>query len=102
MIGFLLQDPPLKGSELVFLLKYPGFFFLPVLQGEFFFSISKISRGLKNFSYPSKWEAQCRTDPSSFEVTGGFLLAVVQFISLKFLKATEDTWVCYRKNMAFC
>lgn len=74
-----------------FLLNNPGFcFFLPVLGWGLFFSISKISIGLKIFSYPSKWEAQCRTDPSSFEITGDFTLAVVQFINLKFFKAIED------------
>lgn len=74
-----------------FLIKEPRvLFFLPDLGWGLFFSISKISIGLKIFSYPSKWEVQCRTDPSSFEITGGFTLAVVQFINLKFFKAIED------------
>lgn len=55
-----------------------------------FFRISKISRGLKIFSYPSKWKVQCRADPSSFEIAGGFSFAAAQFVSLKFSKAAQD------------
>lgn len=65
-------------------------FFLPGLGWELFFRISKISIRLKVFSYPSKQKVQCRTDPSAFEITGGFPSVVVQFINLKCFKATED------------
>lgn len=80
----------MKSLFLYFLLKNTGVWVFSSWFEVGFFSISEISRGLKNFSYPSKWKVQCRADPLSFEITGGFLLAAAQFDSLKFSKAAQD------------